>query len=73
MLNVEIIEAKRIEKGITKSNMSFLMGYKSRPTYLLKVTGERGWVLSDVSALCKILDLEPNDIVLLDGVEVNKK
>ena len=53
--------------------MSFLMGYKSRPTYLLKVTGERGWVLSDVSALCKILDLEPNDIVLLDGVEVNNK
>lgn len=57
IVDIELIKATRIEKGITSEEMSKLMGYKGNNAYYRKENGDRKFSLEDVVNISKILDL----------------
>ena len=66
MVNVELIEQLRKEHGYTQEQLAIKLGYNSKATYNLKIKGSRQFSVEDVVNICKVFQLEPNDLIKMD-------
>jgi transcriptional regulator with XRE-family HTH domain len=66
MINVELIEQLRKEHGYSQRQMAKLMGYDSHAAYNRKINGERAFLIEDIIILCKLYQLEPNDLIKIN-------
>lgn len=65
MVNVELIEQLRKSHGYTQKQMGVAIGCKSKTAYQNKINGSVRWNISDISAICRLFSLEPNDLILI--------
>ena len=65
MANINFIEQLRMQHGYTQEQMAIKLGYGSKSTYNCKIKGIRQFTIEDIVAICKIFQLEPNDLILM--------
>ena len=66
MVNIQLIEELRIEHGYTQEQIAIKLGYGSRSTYNCKIKGLRPFTVEDVVNVCKIFNLQPNDLIVMN-------
>jgi DNA-binding Xre family transcriptional regulator len=65
MVNTELLESLRAEKGLTCEDIAFSLGYACRSAYCKKLYNRGSkFTLQDIMKLCKIFNLEPNDLLI---------
>lgn len=65
MTNTSLIEQLRMEHGYTQDQLAIKLGYSSKSTYNCKIKGSRPFTLEDIVRLCKLFQLEPNDLIIM--------
>ena len=66
MINVQLIESLRLSRGYNQEKMANMMGYDTHTTYNRKIKGKRQFTVEDIVNLCKIFQIEPNDLISLN-------
>jgi transcriptional regulator with XRE-family HTH domain len=62
MLNVQLVESLRLSQGYSQEALSEKMGY-THSVYGKKVRCVRKFTIEDIAKLCKIFNVEPNDLI----------
>ena len=65
MVNIQLIEQKRLEHGYNQEQLARLMGYESHTAYYCKVKGKRQFSIEDIVKICKLFQLELNDVIMM--------
>lgn len=66
MVNIELIEKTRLQHGYSKEQMSGFLGYEAKATYTRKSNGMRQFTIEDIVAICKLFQLELNDLIIMN-------
>lgn len=66
MINIQLIEELRMQYGYTQEQLAIKLGYNSKATYNLKIKGSRQFSVEDIVNICKVFQLEPNDLINLE-------
>jgi DNA-binding XRE family transcriptional regulator len=66
MVDINKIEELRIEHGYSQEQLAKMIGYGSRSTYNCKIKGSRQFTIEDIVNICKVFELEPNDLIIMD-------
>lgn len=66
MVDINKIEELRMEHGYSQEQLAKMIGYSSRSTYNCKIKGSRQFTIEDVVNICKVFELEPNDLIIMD-------
>jgi DNA-binding XRE family transcriptional regulator len=66
MVNIQLIEELRIQHGYSQEQFAIMIGYGSRSTYNCKIKGTRQFSIEDVVKICKVFELQPNDLIIMD-------
>lgn len=65
MVNIKLIEEKRAEHGYSQDYLAEQLGYTSHVAYSRKVSGQRQFSIEDVVKICKLFNLELNDVIMM--------
>ncbi len=65
MVNTQLIEQLRLQHGYTQEQIAIALGYESQAAYSRKVKGRRQFTVEDVVKLCKIFQLELNELIVM--------
>lgn len=65
MVNIKLIEEKRLEHGYSQEGIAQLLGYKSHTAYYCKIKGKRDFSVDDIVNICKLFQLELNDVIMM--------
>ena len=68
MVNTQLIEELRARQGYTMLDLAIKMGYQSKTAYQCKLKSNTKWSANDIIALCKIFNVEPNQILIIEKV-----
>ena len=65
MVNIQLIEQLRQSHGYTQEQIAIMIGYESQAAYSRKVKGRRQFTIDDIIALCRIYNVELNDLIIM--------
>ncbi len=65
MVNIELIEQKRLEHGYSQEQVAKFIGYESHNAYGRKINGKREFSVEDIVKLCKLYQLELTDVIMM--------
>ena len=65
MVNIKLIEEKRAEYAYSQEQIAKLLGYESHTAYNRKIKGKREFSIEDVVKICKLFQLELNDVIMM--------
>ncbi len=66
MVDINKIEELRIEHGYTQEQVAIMMGYQVKSAYNGKVKNTRKFSIEDIVSLCKIYNVELNELIILN-------
>ena len=66
MVNTQLIENLRMEHHYSQEQIAKMLGYDSHAAYSRKIKGQRQFTVEDVVALCKIFQLELNELIVMN-------
>ena len=66
MINIELIETLRKQHGYTQETIANMIGYESRAAYNRKIRGLRDFTIEDIVALCKVFQVELNELIIIN-------
>lgn len=67
MVNIQLIETLRKNRGYSQEYLSEIMGY-THSVYGKKVRDTKKFTIEDVAKLCKIFNVEPNQLIIIEKV-----
>lgn len=65
MINIQLIEESRLRQGMSQEQVAIALGYNSDAAYNRKIKGTRQFTVEDVVKLCKIFQLELNELIIM--------
>lgn len=65
MVNIELIEEKRLEHGYNQEQIARKLGYESHTAYYCKIKGKRQFSIEDIVKICKLFQLELTDVIMM--------
>ncbi len=68
MVNTQLIEELRQRQGMTQEQIAIRLGYNTQGSYSKKIKDAKRFTIEDVAKLCKIFDVEPNELIIIEKV-----
>lgn len=65
MVDIKKVEELRMQHGYTQEQLAIMMGYQGDTSYNSKAKGKRKFTVEDVVKLCKIYNVELNDLIIM--------
>ncbi len=68
MLNTTFIEQLRQNQGYTQEQIAIMLGYNTQAAYSKKIKDAKRFTIDDIIALCRIYNVEPNQLIIIEKV-----
>ncbi len=65
MVDIKKVEQLRLQHGYNQEQLAIMMGYQGSSSYNSKAKGKRQFTVEDVVKLCKIYNVELNELIVM--------